>query len=317
MSYDVRPLDERLAFGSVVTGLDPATLDDAAVAQALYDLWIERGVVVFRGLPGGLQTHIRLSRVFGEPELHPLRVSGFDRPPEITDIRYDPADGDVYELDGAQRGAWLPWHFDLVYVARINHGGILRPLQLPARGGATGFIDQIAAYESLPDDLKSRIAGRSVVYRFDIDASSMRYGKPAGLKMLRMASRAAIVMQQIDRYPPVLHPIVYEQPETGRKVLNFSPWFALGVDGMAQDEGDALLHEVTRYCLDERGAYHHQWSLDDMVLWDNWRMMHCATGVPRDESRHMQRTTIAGDYGMGRLVDAAAAPLRADPPIQV
>ncbi len=38
-----------------------------------------------------------------------------------------------------------------------------------------------------------------------------------------------------------------------------------------------------------------------MVLWDNWRMMHCALGVPEKEQRHMQRTTIAGDYGRGRI----------------
>jgi taurine dioxygenase len=316
MSFAASPLDERLAFGSVVTGLDPATLDDPDVARRLHELWVERGLIVFRGL-AGMETQIRLSRVFGEPELHPLRVTAFDRPPEISDITYDPADGDVYALNGEQLGGWLPWHFDLVYVARINHGGILRPVKLPRRGGATGFIDQIAAYEALPDRLKSRIAGRSVVYRFDIDAGNMRYGKPAGLEMLRTSSRAAIVMQQIDRYPSVVHPMVYEQPETGRAVLNFSPWFALGVDGMSQDEGDALLHEVTRHCLDERGAYHHQWAIDDMVLWDNWRMMHCATGVPRDDSRHMQRTTIAGDYGMGRLADAADVVRRTEPPIEV
>lgn len=315
--YQVRPLADGLAFGSVVTGLEPASLDDPGVARALYDLWIDRGLVVFRGLPGGLATHVRLSRVFGEPELHPLRVTGFDRPPEISDIKYDPADGDVYELGGAELGGFLPWHFDLVYVARINHGGILRPVALPSRGGATGYIDQIAAYDALPAELKKRIAGRSVVYRFDIDAGHMRYGKPEGLRMLRMSSRAAVVMEQIERYPAVVHPLVYEQRETGRKVLNFSPWFALGVDGMSEDEGDALLHEVARHCLDESRAYFHRWSMDEMVLWDNWRMMHCATGVPRDESRHMQRTTIAGDYGMGRLADASAAPRAAARPIEV
>src|SRR5262245_60247121 len=116
MSFGVCLLDERLAFGAIVTDLDPATLDDPAVAAALRALWIDRGLVVFRGLTG-LGTHVRLSRVFGEPELHPLRVTAFDRPPEISDIAYDPADGDVYELDGEQRGGWLPWHFDLVYVA--------------------------------------------------------------------------------------------------------------------------------------------------------------------------------------------------------
>src|SRR5258708_10097110 len=110
----------------------------------------------------------------------------------------------------------------------------------------------------------------------------MRYGKPAGLKMLRMASRAAIVMQQIDRYPPVVHPIGYEQPGTGRKGLNFSPWFALGVDGMAQDDGHALLHEVTRYFLDDRGAYHHHRSTASMVLSDYCRIRDCSTGVPPD-----------------------------------
>jgi taurine dioxygenase len=313
--YDVRPLADGLPFGSVVSRLDPATLEDPTVARSLRELWIERGVVLFQGLPGGLATHVRLSRVFGEPELHPLRVTGFERPPEISDIRYDPADGDVYELDGEERGGFLPWHFDLVYVARINHGGILRPLALPSRGGETGFIDQITAYDALPASLKKRIDGLSVVYRFDIDAGRMRYGKPPGLTMLRMSSRAAVVMEQIERYPAVLHPLVYEQPETGRKVLNFSPWFALGIDGMAPDEGDVLLCEVTRHCIDEGRAYFHRWSMDDMVLWDNWRMLHCATGVPRGESRHMQRTTIAGDYGMGRLLAGASAPSGA--PIEV
>ena len=38
-----------------------------------------------------------------------------------------------------------------------------------------------------------------------------------------------------------------------------------------------------------------------MVLWDNWRMLHCATGTPADETRLMERTTIGGDYGLGRI----------------
>jgi taurine dioxygenase len=37
-----------------------------------------------------------------------------------------------------------------------------------------------------------------------------------------------------------------------------------------------------------------------MVLWDNWRMLHCAQGVPPGEERRMRRTTIAGDYALGR-----------------
>jgi taurine dioxygenase len=44
-----------------------------------------------------------------------------------------------------------------------------------------------------------------------------------------------------------------------------------------------------------------------MVLWDNWRMLHCANGMPAGQRRHMRRTTIAGDYGLGRFEKASTA----------
>ncbi len=37
-----------------------------------------------------------------------------------------------------------------------------------------------------------------------------------------------------------------------------------------------------------------------MVLWDNWRMLHSARGIAPTDRRRMQRTTIAGDYALGR-----------------
>ena len=90
------------------------------------------------------------------------------------------------------------------------------------------------------------------------------------------------------------------QPETGRKVLNISPWWADAIEGMENAEGDALLREVIEHCSDPTRAYFHTWSLDDMVLWDNWRMLHCACGTPMGMKRLMRRTTIFGDYALGR-----------------
>ncbi len=41
-----------------------------------------------------------------------------------------------------------------------------------------------------------------------------------------------------------------------------------------------------------------------MVLWDNWRAMHCATGTKPGVERVIHRTTtIAGDATLGRVVD--------------
>jgi taurine dioxygenase len=302
MGFHIRHLSEDLAFGSVVTDLDMSTLEDPEVRQALSALWVDRGLVVFEGLVTDEAGHIALSSLFGTPEIHPLRDPSKPGPPELSDIRYDSVFGEVYEFaDGSRRGAWLPWHFDLVYVDRINHGGILRPIVVPDVGGETGFIDQISAYDTLADELKDRIDELEVVYRFDIDAAEQRFGSTPGLRLRRMDPRSRKLMSRPDGFPEVVHPLVFRQPETGRKVLNVSPWFALGIEGMDGVAGDTLLAEVIAHATNETGAYFHKWAMSDLVLWDNWRMMHCAKGVPADSERHLQRTTIVGDYGWGRL----------------
>ncbi len=108
------------------------------------------------------------------------------------------------------------------------------------------------------------------------------------------------MIARLDRdFPPVSHPLVFVQPETGRKVLNLSPFFAMYVEELGDQEGHELLLELSAHILDSR-AYHHRWSTDEMILWDNWRMLHSVTPVPLDEERVMQRTTIKGDYGVGR-----------------
>jgi taurine dioxygenase len=104
-----------------------------------------------------------------------------------------------------------------------------------------------------------------------------------------------------------IHPLVYEQAETGKKVLHVSPWFADGIEGMENAEGDALLTEVIDHVIRPELMYFHKWQAGDMVLWDNWRMLHSASGVPPEETRIMRRTTIVGDYGLGRREVRAAA----------
>jgi taurine dioxygenase len=40
-----------------------------------------------------------------------------------------------------------------------------------------------------------------------------------------------------------------------------------------------------------------------MVLWDNWRMLHCVRPGPFEEVRIVERTTLGGDYGLGRTLE--------------
>ena len=68
---------------------------------------------------------------------------------------------------------------------------------------------------------------------------------------------------------------------------------------MENAEGDALYDAVVREFEAKVQPYFHQWTLDDMVIWDNWRMMHAVSGNSPGHARFLHRTTIKGDYGLG------------------
>lgn len=300
-SYELSPLPGQDRYGVVLTGLSIDAIGDPEVRRSLVELWLEKGVIVFRGVEGGMDTQLLLSGIYGEPEIHPM-MAGTDITTEhkaLAPIEFREESGNIYEVKGEHLGGYLPWHFDGAYVDRINHGGILRPDILPNRGGDTGFLDQIAAWELLPDRLKERIEGLSVLYAYQPDLTTARFG-PWADRLVQMSE----LFRKGSDHPSVqqraIHPMVYEQAHTGRKILHVSPWFADGIEGMENEDGDALLREVIEHTLRPELMYFHKWQDGDMVLWDNWRMLHCASGVPPSETRIMRRTTIVGDYGLGR-----------------
>ena len=162
MGYTVSPLPGQSEFGAVVTGFKPEMLDDQKIRKDLYDLWIDKGLIVFKDC-SGTELQIRLSEVFGEPEVHPL-LRNVDVPREDKlIINIDQDAGGHYIVDGKERAGWLAWHKDSMYTDKINHGGILWAIEVPEEGGETGFIDQVAAYNALPEDLKKRIEGLRLV----------------------------------------------------------------------------------------------------------------------------------------------------------
>ena len=307
LPYSVEPLASGLAFGAEVSGLELEHLASDAVRKALTNLWIDKGVILFRGCESSQAMQVALSGVFGKPQSFPFKESRSEGAfPELVNIKYYPDDGTAYAVNGEVIGGWIPWHTDMIYFAEINRGGILRPSQLPSQGrGETGFADKISAYDRLPDDLKARIEKLHVVYSADLNYAHARFAGDMTVKWISGAKSWTRIMERMFQYPRVIHPMVFSQPETGRKVLNVSPGFAEGVFEMGGPSGDALLKEVISYSVDPQQTYFHTWQNDDMVLWDNWRVLHSAAGIDPDDTRMMERTTIQGDYGRGRNLDGS------------
>lgn len=310
MDIIIRPLSP---FGAEVIGLDlddPNALD-AEVRDKLLAAWVEHGILLFRNTLHSEEAHLRLSRVFGDPQ--PSAVSRINDAanPYLMTLNQTPGDASketftLFEIDGQKRTGWLGWHWDQSFTAEIVRGALLRMIKPAKVDGRTGFIDAAAAYDRLTPRMQHRIDGLEVVYHFTAAQEQNRFGFPRGLRVAQRnpKAQAALAQYRLD-FPPVVHPLVITQQETGRKVLKLSPMHAQRILGMDEAESDALLHELADHLVDPRFAYFHTWQADDGIVWDNWRTIHSATGVPFDVERLAQRTTLVGDYKRGRFLDPA------------
>jgi taurine dioxygenase len=296
-------LSAGLPFGSMVHGLRLEQLDDEPVCDALRRLWFDRGVIVFRGGDTSVAFQIGLSKVFGPLVRHQQDDRLVEGHAELLWLKSDPANGITVEIDGKRIFGALPWHGDARWLAEPPHGAILRVHRMPGSGGETGFIDLISTYERLPEELKQRIEGLESEVRFSADPNEIFRFQPRAVRVIDNGSAARDLGARSD-FPPILQPLVYLQPETGRKVLGFTPMPRQTIVGLSPEDSEALLWTLARHTTDERYAYFHRWQEDDLVLWDNLRMLHCALGVTPGDEREVWRTTLApADYPIARSLE--------------
>lgn len=295
MSISSKPLPGKI--GAEVVGLNADQPIGDSTAQALRKLWLDEGLLLFRGAGTSPEALLNISRCLGELEPHPIeyfRLAGY---PELILLSNEKESaGPVYEFDGVPTYGRIPWHTDLAFTDTPNAGAVLRMVKKSEHGGQTGWIDTARAWESLDDEMKQRIAGLEAVYVFCTDLSAMRFNKQGGV-LVKHSS------MDLPNFPPVVHPLVWVHPDTGRHILNISTVNIQSIIGLSQEEGDAIIQVLVDHTLQPQFQYIHEWQNNDIIAWDNRRTMHMAFGHPVEEIRIVQRSTIRGTVKMGRVFD--------------
>ena len=303
-------LRDGLSMGARVDGVTIEALEDAAVRTQLNEAFETHGLLVFENIAPSPAMQVAISTVFGPLKDHPSKATprvGGDDMLGVIEIRHQPNAGGRVRIDDKVLSQWLPWHFDHCYNDALNRAGVLRSVEIPPHGGMTGFVDGIALYGAISPEIRDQIDGKSVLYAMDVILGDLRYGRPPGFAEIEASPESKAVMEEFANRPRALHPAVWTR-RTGEKVLHVSPWMAKGIDGLDDDASDTLLtavcDEIVRAAHEL--SYFHQWKTTDMVIWDNWRCLHSVSGMPPEFGRCMHRTTIAGDYGLGRFETPAA-----------
>jgi taurine dioxygenase len=300
-SIEVRPLQHDLPFGARISGINWETVRDEAIRKQVNEVFEDRGMIVFDEVEPSGEMQVAISTVFGPLKDHPVKmVARVDQNamPGVIEMKPNPRTSSVVEVDGQQRMGWQPYHFDHCYNDELNRAGVLRSVITPPEGGYTAFADGIQLYHAISPHLRQKIEGKNIVYTLDTLYIHQRFGLPKGFRELQAPANTTAVMEMAKALPRAIHPAVWTRP-TGEKVLHVSAYMAVGVEGSENRDGDALLEAVSQEIRAKAHSYIHEWKPTDMLIWDNWRMLHAALGVDPKFSRCMHRTTIKGDYGLG------------------
>jgi taurine dioxygenase len=164
------------------------------------------------------------------------------------------------------------WHTDMSHIEAPPAASVLHALEVPPAGGETGFVNMYFALETLPAALRERI--ESLTLRHDGSYNS------AGVKR-RVATH-------------VDHPIVCTHPETGHDVLYLGRRPHARINGLAESDSDALLDALWTHATRGAYAWHHEWQLGDVVIWDNRCAMHHRNPFEGNARRIMHRAQTAG-----------------------
>ena len=275
-------------FAAAIAGVDLAcAVDDATLAEivALMDRY---AVCAYHhpGRPLSDEEHIAFSRQLGPIQRSVvLTVSGKSetriRHPEIIDQSNLDEYGALYPEAGRYllfKRANRLWHTDMSFHPVRATYSLLNAHALPPGGGPdTEFADLRAAYDALPEAMKTRI--EDLVAEHSYWHSRVMGGGPEP------------TAEELQSRPPALHRLVQVHPGSHRKTLYLAS-HARSIVGMGLDEGRALLQELTAHATQERFVYAHKWRVGDVVIWDNLCTMHRA--MPFDDLKHIRdvrRTT--------------------------
>jgi taurine dioxygenase len=272
LPFTKRPLSD--AIGVEIQGVDLSRPLDASTFDAVKEAWLDHNILLFRDQEVSEESQLRFASYFGPLTSSIFSTTGKAPSPImlVSNIRKDGKP--IGELPDGEM--WF--HSDQCYIEKPCAGTMLYAIEVPSRGGNTIFGNMYAAYETLPEATKSRLAGLNAmnIYDYKVNSTS-RVGQPD------------------NDAPRYAHPVVRTHPESGRKALYVNRLMTAYIEGLAPEESDSLLNYLFDHQEQRRFCYEHAWCKGDYLLWDNRCTTHARTDFPSNERRLLRRIIVLGE----------------------
>lgn len=273
------------ALGASVRGVDLSSPLSGADFEDLLQAFWDHQVIVVKDQDLSPEAQVAFSKRIGPLESQLNAKFLIPDCPDVLILSNDMKDGKpIGVIDGGDY-----WHSDSSHQPLPSLATILFSVKNPDRGGDTQFGNMYLAYDTLPDDMKTRIEGLQAIH-----AVSKLRNKRVTLSKNRPDAKEHYEQQLA--IPDVVHPIVRTHPVTKKKALYVNERFTIGIKGMSETEADEILDYLFAHQIKREFMYRHKWDDGDLVMWDNRCVIHRAEGGYRyPDVRRLHRTVVAGD----------------------
>lgn len=267
-------------FGARISGIDLAHLSDSDFDR-IYEAWLTYGVLCFSNQAIEKDNLQSFSQRFGPLEEMPIgRLTAAQRA-KIDNIFVTPISNILKNGKpiGALGNKEVIWHSDMTYSPVPPPASVLLAVEVPEKGGNTHYADQRAAYERLPDKLKTRIKHLTIKH----DAAHVSDGS------LR---RGYEPFDDPRDAPGAVHPIIRIHDETGDACLYLGRRDWAYIPGLSLEDSEALLDELWNYAIVESHVFEHCWNPGDILVWDNRRCIHRRSSLDPSMRRLLFRCQV-------------------------
>jgi taurine dioxygenase len=254
-------------FGAEVEGFQYDGEVDAATHRQLREAFDDRGVLVFHGLDIDRTAQAYLSELV-------IR----DKAPTLDEAAALAGKQDSFWISNKEPGAAAPfgrllYHKDMMwsdkpFLVNSLYGVDVAPDVVP-----TLFASSARAWDTLPDSLRARVEGRTVVH----------VTGPEGFDDRRRAALDADVLNNLRELTPSHTTLVgHRHPRTGRTLLYVSQGMTKEIVGLSAEESGDLLEELFAHLYRPDNVIEHHWQNRDLVIWDNLALQHARAAVATD-----------------------------------
>ena len=277
-------------FAAWIEGVDLTRPISNVVRQELRQALFDYEVIFFKPQSITAAQHEALARVFGPPS----EGSFFERKDNAPHV-------ELIECDAQRPPSIDIWHTDMSWKAHPPLGTAIQITEAPPVGGNTCWISTSKAYEWLSPGLQKYFKTLRAEHTWEV----------TGFRQALARHGDEALMASIRAFPPVVHPVVRQNPDSGKLCIYVNADSTSRILDIDRMEAQGMLTFLLDWLKKPEFMVQHQWEQGGIAVWDNRSTQHYALADYWPHRRVNQRITVdEPGKGTGRKNNINASVLK-------